>query len=141
MIPKYESHHPVCLDVEWLLPTLFDASLLTFEPPLAALFLSARSPRIGQKSGNHLSDHSDAIALRQIIVLALDRARDNLAPAGRSTPVDAPALLSPQRFSLVKVNGTLPASETMIGAILATSATISVTRSRGARVCADGRHQ
>lgn len=43
MIPKYESHHPVCLDVEWLLPTLFDASLLTFEPPLAALFLFSRT--------------------------------------------------------------------------------------------------
>jgi hypothetical protein len=37
-IPKYESHHPVCLDVEWLLPTLFDASLLTFEPPPRRLF-------------------------------------------------------------------------------------------------------
>ena len=107
MIPKYESHHPVCLDVEWLLPTLFDASLLTFEPPLAALFLSARS----------------------------------LASVGRLNLVEPPALLSPQRFSLVKVNGTLPALETMIGAILATSATTSVTRSRGARVCADGRHK
>ncbi|CAH1671093.1 hypothetical protein BOSEA31B_13657 [Hyphomicrobiales bacterium] len=38
MIPKYESHHPVCLDVEWLLPTLFDASLLTFEPPSGGSF-------------------------------------------------------------------------------------------------------
>lgn len=45
MIPNYESHHPVCLDVEWLLPTLFDASLLTFEPPLAALFLFLALPR------------------------------------------------------------------------------------------------
>jgi hypothetical protein len=106
MIPKYESHHPVCLDVEWLLPTLFDASLLTFEPPLAALFLPA---------------------FRRWPI--------------RHAPLEMPALLPPQRFSVVKVNGTLPEPGAAIGVILATSATMSVTRSRGARVCADGRHQ
>ena len=44
MIPKYESHHPVCLDVEWLLPTLFDASLLTFEPPSGGSFFGLSVP-------------------------------------------------------------------------------------------------
>jgi hypothetical protein len=42
-IPKYESNRPVCLDVEWLLPTLFDASLLTFEPPSRRLFFWSHS--------------------------------------------------------------------------------------------------
>jgi hypothetical protein len=42
------------LDTEWLLSTLFDASLLsTSKPPeTAALFLGARDPVIGKAAGN-----------------------------------------------------------------------------------------
>ncbi|OYU91496.1 MAG: hypothetical protein CFE29_00970 [Bradyrhizobiaceae bacterium PARB1] len=42
----YYSNCP-CLDTEWLLSTLFDASLLsTLKPPAtAALFLASRAPR------------------------------------------------------------------------------------------------
>ncbi|CAD5248620.1 hypothetical protein BOSE62_160039 [Bosea sp. 62] len=56
-IPKYESHHPVCLDVEWLLPTLFDASLLTFEPPSGRLFFWSAARIIGQGRGATGPDH------------------------------------------------------------------------------------
>ena len=50
------------LDIEWLLSTLFDASLLTFEPPETAALFCSFSAMLWAPWGGARSDHHGCTA-------------------------------------------------------------------------------
>jgi hypothetical protein len=84
------------LDVEWLLSTLFDASLLRLEPPAtAALFLLFSFDRTGTRGGVKIVNGRFPGGQCGVRSLSVPSAGGPLFPAGNYVGIFAP----PQRVS------------------------------------------